>query len=196
MCGAEGGLCARYFGAKKKGKELILLEACVVEMSLEEKQGSPPCCWVRGIIQAHVAGEKPSAPQDLCLGAVATGGLRFHRHGVCAGEWVVLYSQGLKFALCTHPVKPRDALSRAGGCEEDEWTWLMPAMHQRRLKLSLPAPSMSPWGIPAHRSFISSCRTSSNFYPGGKKSLEITLYHSEGPDTTLNHHITNLLSQL
>lgn len=93
-------MCARYFGAKKKkGKELILLEACVVEMSLEEKQGSPPCCWVRGIIQAHVAGEKPSAPQDLCLGAVATGGLRFHRLGVCAGEGVVLYSQGLKFAV-------------------------------------------------------------------------------------------------
>lgn len=107
MCGAEGGLCARYFGEKKKkGKELILLEACVVEMSLEEKQGSPPCCWVRGIIQAHVAGEKPSAPQDLCLGAVATGGLRFHHLGVCAGEGIVLYSQGLNLLCVPIPSSP------------------------------------------------------------------------------------------
>lgn len=32
----------------------------------------------------------------------------------------------------------------------------MPTLHQSKLKLSLAAPSMSPWGIPAHRSLMSS----------------------------------------
>lgn len=104
-------MCLLLQGRKKRQikEELIFLEACVVEMYLEEErelsflllgEGS------KGMIPPWVAGEKSNTPQDVQSDTLATGGLRFDlpgHHRDCAGERVVVYSQECRFAPCTHP---------------------------------------------------------------------------------------------
>lgn len=104
-------MCLLLQGRKKSKikEELVFLEACVVEMYLEEErelsflllgEGS------RGMIQPLVAGEKSDIPQELRSETLVTGGLRFDlpgHHRDCAGQRVVVYSQSCRFAPCTHP---------------------------------------------------------------------------------------------
>lgn len=113
FCAEWKVVCVLVASEKKKKErkikeELVFLEACVVEMYLEEErelsflllsEGS------RGMIQPQVAGEKSNTPQDLRSETLAMGGLRFDlpgQHRDCAGERVVVYSQARRFTPCTH----------------------------------------------------------------------------------------------
>ena len=66
------------------------------------------------------------------------------------------------------PCPAQGDVGRTGGYEKDGWTQLTPAPHQSKLKLSLAAPSVSPWGIPAHGSLISSVGPALIFIPEAK----------------------------
>lgn len=169
---------------KKKGRDDFLGGLCSGDVFGREKRDLFPAAGQgsgsKGIIQPQVVEEKSSAPQDLRSEALATGRLRFrlpdHRE-VCAGRelWFTHRHIDLLCVPVPSPGEPREVpcparedARRTGGCKKDRWTQPMPALHRSKLKLSLAAPSMSRWGIPARGSLISSVGPALIFILEGK----------------------------